>query len=123
MEVARGMRFRRPNVDSVSRRLEERAEASDLELAEDRAARGGEDEVAAGAEAKVGIGIVTLRLEGEKFIARVFPPLQSRPQSDTDERDGAMSEDDQKQMRKICREDEAVRDFGCAKNVDWNKPR
>ena len=71
----------------------------------------------------MGIGIVTLRLEGEKFIARVFPPLQSRPQSDTDERDGAMSEDDQKQMRKICREDEAVRDFGCAKNVDWNKPR
>lgn len=76
VEVARRMRFRRPNLDKALRRLEERGWVRRLMVTLPKAKRPqkrSETRLLRTARRRWGVGVVTLTPEGEKFIASAFP--------------------------------------------------
>lgn len=76
VEVARRMRFRRPNLDKALRRLEERGWVRRLMVTLPKAKRPqkrSETRLLRTARRRWGVGVVTLAPEGEKFIASAFP--------------------------------------------------
>ncbi|HTU32387.1 MAG TPA: MarR family transcriptional regulator [Candidatus Acidoferrum sp.] len=76
VEVARRMRFRRPNLDKALRRLEERGWVRRLMVTLPKAERPkkrSETRLLRSARRRWGVGVVTLTPEGEKFIASAFP--------------------------------------------------
>lgn len=76
VEVARRMQFRRPNLDKILRRLEERGWVMRLIVTlqkAERAQKRSMTRLLTTKRRRWGVGVVTLTPEGEQFIARAFP--------------------------------------------------
>jgi DNA-binding MarR family transcriptional regulator len=76
VEVARRMRFRRPNLDKILDRLEERGWVRRMIVTLPKAERPekrSKTRLLRTVRRRWGVGVVTLTPEGEEFIARAFP--------------------------------------------------